>query len=122
MNVSDHFNGYGMMDGKIIPNVWGQYDLVRKKLDNEGFSSKKILSSESWIVWDGSNNNHDVNGDGTKNEKDAYDKSVTIFSKLLERGLNTINMPWCDNSTVGRWAWSNGWITTIGSNNLNQNG
>ena len=33
MNVSDHFNGYGMMDGKIIPHVWGQYDLVRNKLD-----------------------------------------------------------------------------------------
>ena len=23
MNVSDHFNGYGMMDGKIIPRNWG---------------------------------------------------------------------------------------------------
>jgi hypothetical protein len=102
MNVSDHFNGYGMMDGEIIPNVWSQYDLVRRKLDQGGFTSKKILSSESWIVWDGSNNNHDVNGDGLKNEKDAYDKSVTIFGKLLERGLNTINMPWCDNSS--RWS------------------
>ena len=28
MNVSDHFNGYGMMDGQIIPHVWGRYDLV----------------------------------------------------------------------------------------------
>ena len=54
MNVSDHFNGYGMMDGKIIPHVWGQYDLVRNKLDARGFTSKKILSSESWIVWDAS--------------------------------------------------------------------
>lgn len=102
MNVSDHFNGYGMMDGLIIPHVWGQYDLVRDKLDRAGFLSKKILSSESWIVWDGSNNNHDVNGDGIKDEKDAYDKSVTIFGKLLERGLNTVNMPWCDNSS--RWS------------------
>ncbi|HAF58936.1 MAG TPA: hypothetical protein DCL00_05045 [Opitutae bacterium] len=102
MNVSDHFNGYGMMDGKIIPHVWGQYDLVRNKLDARGFTSKKILSSESWIVWDGSSNNHDVNGDGVKDEKDAYDKSVTIFGKLLERGLNTVNMPWCDNSS--RWS------------------
>ena len=41
MNVSDHFNGYGMMDGKIIPHVWGQYDLVRNKLDARGFTSKK---------------------------------------------------------------------------------
>ena len=102
MNVSDHFNGYGMMDGLIIPHVWGQYDLVRNKLDTNGFSSKKILSSESWIVWDGSNNNHDVNGDGVKDERDAYDKTVTIFGKLLERGLNTVNMPWCDNSS--RWS------------------
>ena len=102
MNVSDHFNGYGMMDGQIIPHVWGQYDLVRNKLDHSGYESKKILSSESWIVWDGSGNNHDVNGDGVKNEKDAYDKSVTIFGKLLERGLNTVNMPWCDNSS--RWS------------------
>ncbi|MEL0099629.1 MAG: hypothetical protein VW907_08750, partial [Opitutae bacterium] len=102
MNVSDHFNGYGMMDGKIIPHVWGQYDLVRHKLDTHNYASKKILSSESWIVWDGSNNNHDVNGDGVKDERDAYDKSVTIFGKLLERGLNTVNMPWCDNSS--RWS------------------
>ena len=102
MNVSDHFNGYGMMDGEIIPHVWGQYDLVRNKLDQADFLSKKILSSESWIVWDGSGNNHDVNGDGVKNEKDAYNKAVTIFGQLLERGLNTINMPWCDNSS--RWS------------------
>jgi len=102
MNVSDHFNGYGMMDGLIIPNVWSQYDLVREKLDTAGLKHKKILSSESWIVWDGSNNNHDVNSDGLKNELDAYDKTVTIFGKLLERGLNTLNMPWCDNSS--RWS------------------
>ena len=43
MNVSDHFNGYGMMDGQIIPHVWGQYDLVRNKLDARGFTSKKII-------------------------------------------------------------------------------
>ena len=66
MNVSDHFNGYGMMDGQIIPHVWGQYDLVRSKLDAANLHSKKILSSESWIVWDGSGNNHDVNADGVK--------------------------------------------------------
>ena len=112
MNVSDHFNGYGMMDGQIIPHVWGQYDLVRKKLDQAGYESKKVLSSESWIVWDGSNNNHDVNGDGVKNEKDAYDKSVTIFGKLLERGLNTVNMPWCDNSS----RWSMGLVKRIDYN------
>ena len=102
MNVSDHFNGYGMMDGKIIPHVWGQYDLVRNKLDAANLQSKKILSSESWIVWDASNNNHDVNADGVKDEKDSFDKTVTIFGQLLERGLNTMNMPWCDNSS--RWS------------------
>ena len=102
MNVSDHFNGYGMMDGQIIPHVWGQYDLVRSKLDAANLHSKKILSSESWIVWDASGNNHDVNADGVKDEKDSFDKTVTIFGKLLERGLNTMNMPWCDNSS--RWS------------------
>ena len=112
MNISDHFNGYGMMDGKIIPNVWGQYDLVRKKLDTANFHHKKILSSESWIVWDGSNNNHDVNADGVKDEKDAYDKTITIFGKLLERGLNTVNMPWCDNSS----RWSMGLVKRIDYN------
>ena len=63
-------------------------------------------------MWDGSNNNHDVNGDGVKNEKDAYDKSVTIFGKLLERGLNTVNMPWCDNSS----RWSMGLVKRIDYN------
>jgi hypothetical protein len=47
-------------------------------------------------------NNHDVNADGVKDEKDSFDKTVTIFGKLLERGLNTMNMPWCDNSS--RWS------------------
>jgi len=54
LNISDHFNGYGMMDGKIIPNCWTQYDLARAKLDKANYFSKKILSSESWIVWDNS--------------------------------------------------------------------
>jgi hypothetical protein len=104
MNVSDHFNGYGMMDGRLIPNVWSQYDLARGKLDVANYRSKKMLSSESWIVWDGSGNNHDVNADGKRDERDAFDKTVTIFGKMLERGINTINMPWCDNSS----SWSMG--------------
>lgn len=102
LNISDHSNGYGMMDGELIPNCWTQYDLARTKLDKANYFSKKILSSESWIVWDSSSNNHDVNGDGVKNELDAFDKAVTIFGKVLERGLNTVNMPWCDNSS--RWS------------------
>ena len=102
LNISDHANGYGMMDGKLIPNCWTQYDLARAKLDKANYFSKKILSAESWIVWDSSGNNHDVNGDGLKNEVDAFEKTVTIFGKVLERGLNTVNMPWCDNSS--RWS------------------
>ena len=102
LNISDHFNGYGMMDGALIPNCWTQYDLARGKLDQAEYQSKKILSSESWICWDGSGNNHDVNADGKRDERDAFEKTITIFGKVLERGLNTVNMPWCDNSS--RWS------------------
>ena len=102
LNISDHGNGYGMMDGGIIPNAWTQYNLARSKLDKANYLSKKVISSESWIVWDNSGNNHDVNSDGVKNEVDAFDKTVTIFGNVLERGLNTVNMPWCDNSS--RWS------------------
>ena len=102
LNISDHANGYGMMDGALIPNCWTQYDLARKKLDASKYRSKKILSSESWIVWDGSNNNNDVNADGRKDERDAFEKTITIYGKVLERGLNTVNLPWCDNSS--RWS------------------
>jgi hypothetical protein len=102
LNISDHFNGYGMMDGALIPNCWTQYDLARGKLDAANYRSKKILSSESWICWDASGNNHDVNADGKKDERDAFEKTITIFGKVLERGLNTVNMPWCDNSS--RWS------------------
>ena len=112
LNVSDHANGYGKMDGLIIPNVWTQYDLARGKLDAANYRSKKILSSESWIVWDDSGNNTDVNGDGKKDERDAFDKTVTIFGKMLERGLNTINMPWCDNSS----SWSMGLVKRVDYN------
>ncbi|MCA9269552.1 MAG: hypothetical protein KDA41_13820, partial [Planctomycetales bacterium] len=99
LNVSDHSNGYGNMDGKIIPSVWAQYDLVRGKLDAADYRAKSVLSSESWIVWDDAPNARDVNGDGRKNEKDAYCKTVTILGNCLERGLNTINLPWSDNSS-----------------------
>ena len=102
LNISDHSNGYGMMDGALIPNCWTQYDLARKKLDAANFTGKKIMSSESWIVWDGSSNNHDVNADGKKDEQDAFEKTITIYGKVLERGLNTVNLPWCDNSS--RWS------------------
>ena len=102
LNVSDHSSGYGNMDGKIIPSVWAQYDLVRGKLDAAGLRSKSVLSSESWIVWDDAENAHDIDHDGAKTEKDAYLKTITILGQCLERGLNTINLPWSDNSSS--WA------------------
>ena len=66
LNISDHFNGYGMMDGALIPNCWTQYDLARGKVGCSQLPFQKILSSESWICWDASGNNHDVNADGKK--------------------------------------------------------
>jgi len=102
LNISDHANGYGSMDGRIIPSCWAQYDLVRDKLDQAGLQSISILSSESWIVWDDAGNAQDIDGDGAKTEKDAYLKTITILGKCLERGLNTINLPWSDNSSS--WA------------------
>jgi len=99
INVSDHFDGYGCMDGAIIASVWGNYDLVRAKLDAAGYRSKGVLASESWIVWDDALNASDVTGDGLKNEQDAYSKTVTIMGRCLERGLNTFNLPWSDNSS-----------------------
>lgn len=104
INVSDHFNGYGMMDGSLISSVWDQHDMVRQKLDASGYTSKKILAAESWIVWDKSGHAADVNGDGRTNELDAYDKTLTILGKCLERGMNTVNLPWSDNES----AWSMG--------------
>jgi len=104
LNVSDHFNGFGMMDGAMIRGVWDHYDLVRAKLAKHGHTGKGVMSSESWIVWDDSGSAADVNGDGQINEVDAFDKTVTILGKCLERGLNTINLPWSDNSS----AWSMG--------------
>ena len=102
LNVSDHADGYGNMDGSFVPSAWGNYDLVRGKLDAAGYRGKSVLSSESWIVWDDAGSATDVNGDGRKDERDAYDKAVTILGKCLERGLNTVNLPWSDNSSS--WA------------------
>jgi hypothetical protein len=99
LNVSDHFDGYGCMDGAIISSVWGNYDLVRGKLDDAGYRNKSVQASESWIVWDDAPNAADVNSDGLKNELDAYCKTITIMGRCLERGLNTFNLPWSDNSS-----------------------
>jgi hypothetical protein len=87
------------MDGSRIPSVWANYDLVRERLDAAGYRNKKILASESWVVWDNGPSAVDANGDGEVNEQDAYAKTVTILGRCLERGLNTINLPWSDNSS-----------------------
>ena len=101
LNVSDHASGYGRIDD-LIPSVWDQFDLVRSKLDAANLQSKSVLSAESWIVWDNAGNAHDINGDGVKNETDAGLKAITIIGQCLQRGLNTINLPWSDNSSS--WA------------------
>ena len=118
LNVSDQLNGYGMMDGGIIKSTWDHYDLVRDKLAKHGRASKGVFSSESWIVWDGSGHAADVNGDGRTDERDAYDKAITILGKCLERGLNTINLPWSDNASP--WSMGltkrrdyNGWVKSL---------
>lgn len=99
LNVTDHSNGYGKMDDTYVPSTWGNYDLVRRKLDIADYRGKRILASESWITWDDGYHSRDVNGDGVKNEQDAYIKAVTIMGQCLERGLNTMNFPWSDNSS-----------------------
>lgn len=104
INVSDHFNGYGMMDGKLVSSTWDQYDLVRRKLDAAGYRSKKIRAAESWVVWDDSQYAPDANGDGRINEQDAYDKTLALMGQCLQRGMNTMNLPWSDNSS----SWSMG--------------
>jgi hypothetical protein len=104
LNVTDHSDGYGRMDGKYLESTWGNFDLIRTKLDAAGYTDKQILSSESWVVWDNGDNAFDVNGDGLKNEVDAYEKTLTILGKCLERGLNTVNLPWSNNSS----GWSMG--------------
>lgn len=99
LNVSDHFDGFGMMDGSYITSAWGNYELARGKLDAGGYRHKTMLSAESWIVWDDAGSATDVNGDGIKDERDAYAKTVTLMGQCLQRGLNTMNLPWSDNSS-----------------------
>ena len=102
LNVSDQNDGYGGMDGSFVSSVWGNYELVRNKLDKSGYHHKSILAAESWVSWDDGGSAVDVNGDGIKNEKDAFDRTLTIIGNCMERGLNTIQLPWSDNSSS--WA------------------
>ena len=104
LNVSDQNDGYGTVDGAYVASVWGNYDLARSKLDAFGYRGKAVMASESWITWDDTHNSADVNGDGSRNELDAYLRTITIMGRCLERGLNTMNFPWSDNSS----AWSMG--------------
>jgi hypothetical protein len=99
LNVSDHFDGTGNSDGSYIPSVWVNYDVARAKLDAAGRQDKKVMAAESWVVWDGAGNAIDFNGDGLKNEQDAYEKTLMILGRCLERGLNTANLPWSDNAS-----------------------
>ena len=104
LNVSDQNDGYGVVDGSYVSSAWGNYELARNKLDAYGYRGKSVLAAESWITWDNTHNSADVNGDGTKNEVDAYHKVITLMGQCLERGLNTMNFPWSDNSS----GWSMG--------------
>jgi hypothetical protein len=97
LNVSDQNDGYGIMDGSYVPSVWGNYDLARGKLDAAGYRNKAVFAAESWISWDAGISATDVNGDGMTNEVDALRKTVTIMGQCLQRGLNTMNLPWSDN-------------------------
>lgn len=101
MNLTDTFDGYGNMDGSFVSSAWGNYDLVRRKLDKH-YPGKTVFSAESWVTWDSGRQATDVNGDGVKNETDAYLKTLTLLGRCLERGLNTSNLPWSDNSSA--WA------------------
>ena len=99
LNVSDQNDGYGGMDGSCVASVWGNYELVRNKLDQAGYHHKSVLSSESWVSWDDGASAVDVNGDGLKNEQDAFARTLTIMGQCMERGLNTMQFPWSDNSS-----------------------
>jgi len=99
LNVSDQNDGYGCMDGSFVPSVWGNFDLVRGKLDAAGLSHKGVLAAESWVSWDDGGSAVDVNGDGIRDERDAFAKTVTIMGHCLQRGLNTLQLPWSDNSS-----------------------
>ena len=99
LNVSDQNDGYGGMDGSFVSSVWGNYELVRNKLDKAGYHHKSVLAAESWVSWDDGGSAVDVNGDGIKNEKDAFARTLTIIGKCMERGLNTMQLPWSDNSS-----------------------
>lgn len=113
LNVSDHSTGYGNMDGNMSPSVWAQYDLVRRNLDAANYRSQAVLSSEWWIVRDNAGNAHDINGDGVKNGTDAGLKAITIIDQCLQRGLNTINRPWSDNSSSWAMGSRNAATTTV---------
>jgi len=98
-NVTDNKDGFGGADGIHVPSTWGNYDLIRGKLDNLDLYHVPVIAAESWITWDQGRPATDVNGDGVMDELDAYDKAVTILGQCIGRGLNTFNLPWSDNSS-----------------------
>ena len=104
INVSDHHDGYGMMDGSFVTSTWGNYDLLRQKMDREGYWWKPIVSAEAWVNWDDGNLgtmilSADVNGDGVRNEIDGFYKTLTLMGQCMERGMNVMNFLWTDNES-----------------------
>ncbi len=104
INVSDHHDGYGMMDGSFITSTWGNYDLVRSKLDRAGYLHLPIVSAEAWVNWDDGKLgamelSADVDGDGKKDEVDSFHKTLTLMGKCMERGMNVMNFLWTDNES-----------------------
>jgi hypothetical protein len=104
INVSDHHDGYGMMDGSFVTSTWGNYDLLRQKMDREGYGWKPIVSAEAWVNWDDGNLgtmilSADVNGDGVRNEIDGFYKTLTLMGQCMERGMNVMNFLWTDNES-----------------------
>jgi len=104
INVSDHHDGYGMMDGSFVTSTWGNYDLLRQKMDREGYGLMPIVSAEAWVNWDDGNLgtmilSADVNGDGVRNEIDGFYKTLTLMGRCMERGMNVMNFLWTDNES-----------------------
>ena len=103
LNVSDQNDGYGGMDGSFVSSVWGNYELVRNKLDKSGYHHKSVLAAESWVSWDDGGAAVDVNGDGIKNEKDALIVRSQLLETVWSEVLTQFSCPGQIIRAVGRW-------------------
>jgi hypothetical protein len=77
----------------VIMNLF-EINLIRLVI-----TTSRFFQSESWVSWDDGASAVDVNGDGLKNEQDAFARTLTIMGQCMERGLNTMQFPWSDNSS-----------------------